>query len=97
MLFHRIKIFRLIFLAIILFGYGVQANTITVIEEPSIPTSNQENNMTIDNDTIDDDQISQTHEFCPLAKHKSESQILQSYFLIPQTSISIWQPPKISK
>ncbi|MBT5531017.1 MAG: hypothetical protein HOK35_17825 [Cytophagia bacterium] len=95
MLFHRIKIFRLIFLMIILFGYGVQANTITVIEEPSIPTNNQENNMTIDNDTIDDDQISQTDDFCSLAKLNSEISILQNYFLIPQTSISIWQPPKI--
>ncbi len=92
--------FRILFSLAILFFFGYHgysnSNMQRCFVEFSAGMDNAENSLNSDNDSFNDDQITQTDKFSSKVTLKNQIPIPQNCFLIFSFCFSIWQPPKNS-
>jgi hypothetical protein len=93
-------LFRLLFIAAVLFCLGLEVhsdyNTLVCNVELSSGMNCEDNNLSSDVDAFDDDHINQVHELNLVAEPVFWIPTPKYIFLLPEFSYSGWQPPKYS-
>jgi hypothetical protein len=92
---NRKIVFEIILFLAVLFCFGINTYSHSNRFEHSTGTNCVENNLMSEIDHIEDDEIIQNNEFCPVTKPINRIPIDLNCYIIHTFSWSIWQPPQI--
>lgn len=92
-------LFNILFLIAVLFSYGINTfsnHGINSIKIESSQCNSFNNELSSEENSFEDDQISQSVGLFTALDQKNKILVVKKYLLINSPLYSIWQPPKLS-